>query len=198
MEGHPRHLNLCKVRKGYNNAGNVDFMESNIAGPIPLNNNSVDIIYCSEVIEHMPSPESFLSEIRRVLKSNGYLFFTTPNEPNVFQKPYWLSSHRQKLIKRIEEERNNPEICIVNNKKVPVYGHISCKAVSEWENILDEFGFRLVDFRRGAIVYGGSKFHDTPIVLGLRMLLEAFLDAMPRSVTRRFSLQVIGLYQIVK
>lgn len=46
---------------------------------IPKEDNSYDIIYCSEVFEHLLKEEPFISECKRVLVNNGYLVLTTDN-----------------------------------------------------------------------------------------------------------------------
>jgi 2-polyprenyl-3-methyl-5-hydroxy-6-metoxy-1,4-benzoquinol methylase len=40
---------------------------------------SFDIVFCSEVIEHMVSPELLVGEMARVLKPGGHLVLSTPN-----------------------------------------------------------------------------------------------------------------------
>lgn len=50
--------------------------------PLEENNfadNSFDVVLASHLIEHLNDPRSFLSEINRILKENGYVFITTPN-----------------------------------------------------------------------------------------------------------------------
>jgi hypothetical protein len=37
------------------------------------------VVTCFEVIEHIPNPDMLLSELRRMMKSDGILFLTTPN-----------------------------------------------------------------------------------------------------------------------
>ena len=51
---------------------------------LPFPEASFDLIWCSEVIEHLISPEAFVSECNRVLKSGGRLVLTTPNSA------FWL------------------------------------------------------------------------------------------------------------
>ena len=51
---------------------------------IPLEENkfpggSFDIVLASHLIEHLNDPRSFLTEARRILKTGGYIFITTPN-----------------------------------------------------------------------------------------------------------------------
>lgn len=46
---------------------------------LPLPDNSVDLFFSGESIEHVKFPPRFLSEIHRVLKDDGQLIITTPN-----------------------------------------------------------------------------------------------------------------------
>lgn len=48
---------------------------------LPVPKNFFDKIECSEVIEHVYSPNAMLSELHRVLKPDGSLIITFPNEP---------------------------------------------------------------------------------------------------------------------
>jgi len=45
----------------------------------PVQSDSVDLIVCDNVLEHIPNPDQFFSEIHRVLKDGGYLCVRTPN-----------------------------------------------------------------------------------------------------------------------
>jgi SAM-dependent methyltransferase len=45
---------------------------------IPLQDCSVDCALATEVMEHCPNPQLFLSEVHRVLKSGGVFVFTVP------------------------------------------------------------------------------------------------------------------------
>ncbi len=47
--------------------------------PLPFPPASFDIIVCSEVIEHVFSPDDLLEEMARLLKPDGYILLTTPN-----------------------------------------------------------------------------------------------------------------------
>jgi ubiquinone/menaquinone biosynthesis C-methylase UbiE len=48
-------------------------------GEIPLEDGSVDLVWCSEVLEHVPDTAALLSEARRVLRTGGGLLVTTPS-----------------------------------------------------------------------------------------------------------------------
>ncbi|MDO8512253.1 MAG: class I SAM-dependent methyltransferase [bacterium] len=45
----------------------------------PVESNSVDLIVCDNVLEHISNPDLLFSEVRRVLKKGGYLCVRTPN-----------------------------------------------------------------------------------------------------------------------
>jgi ubiquinone/menaquinone biosynthesis C-methylase UbiE len=46
---------------------------------IPFRNESFDVLFAGEIIEHLPDPIEALREWRRVLKPEGLLILTTPN-----------------------------------------------------------------------------------------------------------------------
>jgi SAM-dependent methyltransferase len=47
--------------------------------PLPFADDSFDLVYIGEVIEHLLDPDVVLKDIRRVLRPGGYLVLTTPN-----------------------------------------------------------------------------------------------------------------------
>ena len=47
-------------------------------GSIPLAHGSVDLVWCSEVIEHVADVGGLLAEVRRVLSPGGRILLTTP------------------------------------------------------------------------------------------------------------------------
>lgn len=58
--------------------------------------NSIDIILCNQVYEHVLNPQDLIAEIYRILKPGGYCYFAGPNllfpiEPHVFWPfVHWL------------------------------------------------------------------------------------------------------------
>jgi SAM-dependent methyltransferase len=50
-----------------------------IDGPLPLEDGSFDVVWSSEVIEHVADTARWLSEARRVLARGGRLLLTTPS-----------------------------------------------------------------------------------------------------------------------
>jgi ubiquinone/menaquinone biosynthesis C-methylase UbiE len=56
----------------------LDFRLVPIAGPLPFADNSFELVWASEVIEHVADTARWLSEVRRVLAPQGRLLLTTP------------------------------------------------------------------------------------------------------------------------
>ena len=57
----------------------LDFRLAPIDGPLPLPEHSVDVVWASEVIEHIADTARWLLEVRRVLVPGGRFLLTTPN-----------------------------------------------------------------------------------------------------------------------
>lgn len=47
---------------------------------LPFADNSFDVAFACDVLEHVLEPEKVLTEIDRVVKDNGYVIFSIPNE----------------------------------------------------------------------------------------------------------------------
>jgi ubiquinone/menaquinone biosynthesis C-methylase UbiE len=63
---------------------------------IPFDDNRFDYVFCTEVMEHVPEPASFLKEIHRVMKAEGILIMTTPFLVPLHEEPhdyYRYTSH---------------------------------------------------------------------------------------------------------
>jgi SAM-dependent methyltransferase len=61
----------------------LDFRLAPIDGPLPADDQAFDLVWASEVIEHVADTESWLSEVKRVLAPGGRLLLTTPNHPRL-------------------------------------------------------------------------------------------------------------------
>lgn len=177
----------------------MQFVLHDITSNLPFEDHEIDFIYCSEVIEHLVSPETLLSEFRRTLKKNAYLLLTTMNQPNIFELQYWRNLLHLKDRVNHEALMQDYKVFEVNGKPVKVYGHISLRTIAQWESSLKALGFHRVDVGRGAIRY------DLPGSLAKNALarktvdfLEALFDIFPRQITRKLSCQLIGLYQLQK
>ena len=67
-------LNKAKKRCPYAKLKKMDLRETS------FNDEFFDIIICSETLEHVPEVEIAIKELKRILKKDGYLIITFPNE----------------------------------------------------------------------------------------------------------------------
>jgi ubiquinone/menaquinone biosynthesis C-methylase UbiE len=64
-----------------------DFTSTKVNGSalqLPFADNSFDLIIIQDVIEHLTDVNDFYSEVKRVLKSNGIIYISTPNKLSIF------------------------------------------------------------------------------------------------------------------
>ena len=56
----------------------VTFLQHDVSESFPFENDSFDVIWCSEVLEHLFAPDFALTEMHRVLAPGGRLLVTVP------------------------------------------------------------------------------------------------------------------------
>jgi 2-polyprenyl-3-methyl-5-hydroxy-6-metoxy-1,4-benzoquinol methylase len=99
---------VLKLRNTYNEAYGVDITNKNFAfndnewlkvfditSELPKTkpfDKKFDVIYCTEVIEHLNDDEAALQNIRKLLKENGTLYLSTPRSIPLFEfyDPAWI------------------------------------------------------------------------------------------------------------
>ena len=72
-----------RSHRGY---GTIDYYCDATAIPIP--DQSVDVVLCTEVMEHVPEPIRVVREIGRILKPGGKLLLTAPLGSGIHQAPF--------------------------------------------------------------------------------------------------------------
>jgi SAM-dependent methyltransferase len=97
---------------------------SGVAGSaldLPIRTESMDVIMCLDVIEHLPDPGRFFAEARRVLRPAGYLHLSTPN-------PQSFGARRKGKNSFIYRDES----------------HCSIHTIEEWRSKLQRAGFEEV------------------------------------------------------
>jgi 2-polyprenyl-3-methyl-5-hydroxy-6-metoxy-1,4-benzoquinol methylase len=67
------------LERARRNAPGADLRLVTEQGALPLGHGEVDLVWCSEVLEHVPDTVAFLTEVRRVLRRDGRLLLTAPD-----------------------------------------------------------------------------------------------------------------------
>jgi SAM-dependent methyltransferase len=138
------------------------------AEELPYDANRFDLIYSSNLLEHLPSPEKALSEMHRVLKTDGVMVHVVPNRfwkllhlalfyPSqmLSAAELLLSAERAKPPSNGRTAGNNlkgRQPSFIMRKLVPtVHGEypnhlveLSRMGSSHWKRVFSEAGFHLV------------------------------------------------------
>jgi ubiquinone/menaquinone biosynthesis C-methylase UbiE len=72
-------LSAAALERARRNVPGADLRLVAADGSLPLGHGEVDVVWCSEVLEHVPDTIAFLTEVRRVLKRGGRLLVTVPD-----------------------------------------------------------------------------------------------------------------------
>lgn len=96
----------------------IRFVLAPFEGPLPLEDVAFDVVWASEVIEHVADTARWLSEVRRVLRPGGRLLLTTPNHGRLAILVGGLERHAQ-----------------------PLSDHLHLYTRKSLRQILEEFGF---------------------------------------------------------
>jgi len=71
---------------------------------IPVEDGRYDLVFLSQVLEHLPSPLLVLAELRRVLKPGGRLWASAPLFYEEHERPYDFYRYTQFGLRRLFEE----------------------------------------------------------------------------------------------
>ncbi len=102
----------------------LDFVLGKIDEPLPLADNVFDLVWASEVIEHIADTARWLSEVRRVLAPGGRLLLSTP-------------SHGRLRVATLGIERFSE----------PLGDHLHLYTRRSLQTLLEQFGFDPVEMR---------------------------------------------------
>jgi len=114
----------------------IDFLHCDCLD-MKINVESIDVVLSNQVIEHIVKYEKYISEIKRILKSEGLLILSTPNFHN--PKNVLLKMFFQKPIMRWE-----------NNKNLPPHeyrGHVKEFYEDELITLIQKHNFKLLASR---------------------------------------------------
>lgn len=100
---------------------------------LPLEDKSVDFILCKDVFEHLLDPLYLLSEIGRVLTSEGYLLAHVPNHFPLKKRLKFLFTN------------NLDTFCFFPNSKAWNYPHIRFYTYENFLEFLAQENFRIVE-----------------------------------------------------
>jgi SAM-dependent methyltransferase len=105
----------------------LDFRLAPIDGPLPFEDSGFDLVWASEVIEHVADTARWLSEVRRVLAPGGRLLLTTPSHGRLRVAVHGVEAFSQ-----------------------PLGDHLHLYTRRSLRTLLGEFGFDAISVRTSA------------------------------------------------
>jgi SAM-dependent methyltransferase len=96
---------------------------------IPLPNNSIDVVLCTELLEHCSNANDILDEMYRVLKPNGKLMLTVPFLWNLHLVPYDEFRYTPFSLRRLLEQAG---FCSVDLKALGTWDASLAQMLGIW------------------------------------------------------------------
>lgn len=125
----------------------------------PIESDSIDLLVCDHVLEHLENPEQFFSETRRTLKNKGILCIRTPNRWSYVGIAARLipNSYHLNVTSVVQEGRKEEDVFPTLYR---------CNSVNKIKFMMDRHGFE-------SVVYGHEaepsylSFSKTAYLLGV-------------------------------
>lgn len=142
---------LEKAKKGGHNVKWCDLEKG-----LPFEDNTFDLIYAAELIEHLYNPDFFLEECNRVLRPEGQLIVSTPNLQAWYNRVLFAFGIQPLFY---EVSTRSPQVGSgilkrIKKGKAPV-GHVHVFNRAGLVDILRQEGFEMVKML-------GARFHSLP------------------------------------
>jgi len=119
---------------------NIEVIEHNFSnGQTQIPASSFDACFMGELIEHVFSPDDLLLEARRVVKSHGWLFLTTPNLGAWFNRLSLLFGY-QPVFTEVSAKANAGHIVRLDGQPA---GHIRVFTYRAIKEILERNGWAI-------------------------------------------------------
>lgn len=119
----------------------ITCIQSDVSQGLAFKNDTFDVVFAAEVIEHIFDLSFFMNEVKRVLKSNGLLILSTPN----------LASLGRRLCLLVGK---NPLIEIENEEGSA--GHIRYFVKDTFFELLLKYGFKIESFSSDVVNFDNS------------------------------------------
>ncbi|HVC87108.1 MAG TPA: class I SAM-dependent methyltransferase [Gaiellaceae bacterium] len=178
----PERLRHVLALIGFDRYRHVD---CDLATGLPLETASVDAVICTEVVEHLEHPASLFHEFSRVIRPEGALILTTPNEPSL---PGKIASWLHGRAWRVSRDESAETV-----DGVTLYGHISTKPTAEWESLLAQSGFAVEAYGLYRIVGNPANRDVTSnriAAVAARFILAGLIAPLPPRLRRFFGADV--------
>ena len=175
----PKGIALAQRRSDFFKLSNRIKFQVMDANKLPFDDNTFDVLICSEVLEHLENPEIAINEFYRVLKPGGLAIITTPN------KGLGILGIASRILNSViksfkaKNSRFNVPICSGQREKGVGFGHISEKSSKEWTKIFKNKFYIQRRSGTGGILFGGPELDRHPLLFSLIVIFETIFGKLP-------------------
>ncbi len=140
---------------------------------LPLKSNSVDIIVCRWVLEHLEFPAQVMAEFSRILKKGGFVYVKTPNLWNYTMLLSWITPMAFHNLSRSARGMgdNTPTFYRANTKR-----RLRALATSAG------FAVRSLDSYSYSYMYYAFNRHLFVVMKGISKLASLITDSMQQTL----------------
>ena len=111
---------------------------------LPFEDNSFELVFAGEILEHLSVPENMINEIHRVLKKDGIFIATVPNIASWYNRvllafgfvPYWIESGTKKAY---------------GTPYGVVSGHLKAFTQGSLKEMFEDQGFTIIEIKSAAV-----------------------------------------------
>lgn len=142
-----------------------------VGEPLPLDDNSVDVVFSDWVLEHVEHPDKFIAEVNRILKPGGWFCARTPNRWGMIGLAKALIPEKLEswILSKLQPNRQEHDVfpTFYRMNSVGQIGQAFSK--SQWNNHTFCDGYEVGYFTRSPIlIWFGYLYHKLmPKRLGL-------------------------------
>lgn len=160
------------------NLKNVKFINQDFLGK-KIKPASFDLVIASEALEHLPSIDSGLKEVSRVLKASGEALISLPNSSSIF----WKLFHAGQALGFKRPEKLGRE----QHHEIPLHGIL---------DLIEKNNFKLVEMKGVMLFPFPLIFNFLPCFIGKPMRFLAFFwektdSALGKSFLKQFGASII-------
>ncbi len=140
---------------------------------------SFDMVSARHLIEHLPDPNSFMSEVARILKPGGYLYIRTPSSKALGRKifgKYWFPNEVPRHLVMFSPEN----LALLARRHGLTKGRVRLQTSPKF--VLNSFDYRL------------GRHRETSKKSSLRRLLARFLYVWPARLSGLGD-EIVAIYE---
>jgi SAM-dependent methyltransferase len=143
--------------------------------PCPAGDGEFDATVAADIIEHIVDTDYFLSELKRITKTGGYIIITTPN------LAFWIS--RLRLL-RGKTPWSYPGASPTVSTDVHIdLNHIRLSTRRDWQALFESQGLEVLEVKGWSILHAMG---NSPMIKSLR-----FVDRLLKSPELAFGLMFL-------